>query len=133
VGRCGRIPPVLAPSELRHNAPGLKRGQATYVLEVLIHMPQHEIAGDGRLRAHHIRQRDGHPLPAQGIAQAGHRFPELRGERDLRQDPQGVAELGHTGLIPRPDEELGGDDPAGIHRFCTEGLLDRRLEVPPPV
>jgi hypothetical protein len=61
---------------------------AMQMLEVVIHMPQHKVAGDGGLRNHQIWQRDGDPLPSSGIPQASCRFPESVSDGDLRQDSQ---------------------------------------------
>ena len=62
---------------------------------------------------------------------AGCRFPDLVSERNLRQGTQGLEELGKPVLIPRADEELRVDHPAGIDLFRHQRLPHRCLEVFP--
>jgi hypothetical protein len=72
---------------------------ATQVFEVVIHMPQHEVASDGGLRDHQIWQRDGDPLPPTGIPQAGCRFPDPVNDGNLRQDSQCLGQLSKSQFI----------------------------------
>ena len=65
-------------ARLWHKAPGLQRTVAAQVFEVVIHMPQYEIAGDSGLRDHEVWQRDGHPLPSHGIPYSGFHLTKLR-------------------------------------------------------
>jgi hypothetical protein len=121
------------PARVWRKALGLERAVAAQVFEVGIHMPQRQITGDGGLRDHQIRQGDGDPPPSQEISQARCRFPDPVRDADLWQGSQRFEELGIPPLIPRADEELRHDHPAGIHLFHREHLLHRQLEVVPPV
>ena len=59
---------------------------AAHLFEVYIDMPQHEISVDGCLCDQQVWQRDGHPLPSEGVTHTGRCFSDPLGERDLGQD-----------------------------------------------
>ena len=84
-----------SPTRIWHKALGLERAVAAQIFEVVIHMPQRQITGDGGLRDHEIGQRNGDPPPSHDISQAGCRFPDPIRDGNLRQGTQGFEELGN--------------------------------------